>query len=323
MAKLRSGLKYFMTRIIDYAGMYPPANLSFYQAFKLFLEYQHMADSWMMDRFVFPIREAENLLHFRDVLRSHGKSIKFTVLPVYNDSPKTFLDDFKTDFAKLKAITSSIQARFELDFFEFKLPFSLKNALQNEVYPFFDSFLAIIDSPAGKKPQVFVEMHKLDGDWQYGMDRFTNMLTYYPVRNSIGFKLRCGGITSDSFPEVSMIAAAIHLCRQKELPMKFTAGLHHPLSHFNSSLNTRMYGFFNVLGAAVLSHTHLLSIKELETLIVEERVDQFSFADQGMKWRDYVVNTEQIKQAREQFCLGYGSCSFDEPRQDLRSLQLL
>ena len=102
------------------------------------------------------------------------------------------------------------------------------------------------------------------------MNRFTNLLTYYPQAKHLGFKLRCGGITSDTFPEAYIVANAIHLCREKALPIKFTAGLHHPLSHFNSSLNTRMYGFFNILGAAVLSYTHLLSLNELEEMITEE-----------------------------------------------------
>lgn len=323
MNKLRSGLKYFMTGIIDYAGMYPPAKLAFEQAFTNFLAYQQVDDHWMMNRFVFPIQQAHQLITFAEQLSLSKKPIKLSVLPVYKDRANEFIQQFHSDYQILSDVIKKNELNLDITLFEFKLPEELKNASQSLVYPFFNSFLSVFDSKTLKKTSVYVEMCKLDRDWQYSMDRFTNLLAFYPTRNTFGFKLRCGGITSESFPEVSMVAGAIFMCREKGLSMKFTAGLHHPLSHFNSSLNTRMYGFFNVLGAAVLSHTHLLSTKELEELIIEERIDQFSFADQGMKWRDYVVNTEQIKQARDQFCIGYGSCSFDEPRQDLRSLQLL
>jgi hypothetical protein len=322
MAKLRSGLKYFMTHIIDYAGMYPPAKLHFNDAFSNYLTYQNEADSWMMERFIFPISKYSELTHFLPQLTIHKHVIKLSILPEYNDFEDLFLEKFRSDFESLIAVIKTIPTRFDLKFFEFKLPKQLENADQNRVYRFFDEILAISKLHPHHNPKFFVEM-SIGSDWKYSLNRFTNLLTYYPQAKHLGFKLRCGGITSDSFPEAFIVANAIHLCREKSLPMKFTAGLHHPLSHFNSSLNTRMYGFFNILGAAVLSYTHLLSLKELEEMITEERADHFAFADQGMKWRDYVVNTEQIKQARENFCMGYGSCSFDEPRQDLRTLQLM
>jgi len=322
MAKLRSGLKYFMTRIIDYAGMFPPAKLSFASAFSNYLNYQDDSDNWMMERFVFPITKHNEIADFSPQLNSHNQIIKLSILPQYDDSEVVFLENFKLDFEQLTLATKVSPARFDLNFFEFKLPKNLAEADQNRVYRFFDELLSIAKTHPHHKPQFFIEM-SIGSDWKYSMNRFTNLLTYYPQAKHLGFKLRCGGITSDTFPEAFIVANAIHLCREKSLPIKFTAGLHHPLSHFNSSLNTRMYGFFNILGAAVLSYTHLLSLNELEEMITEERIDHFSFADQGMKWRDYVVNTEQIKQAREKFCMGYGSCSFDEPRQDLRSLQLM
>ncbi len=322
MSKLRSGLKYFMTRIIDYAGMFPPAKLSFLDAFSNYLNYQKDSDSWMLERFVFPITKQNELAPFSTELFSHKKPIKLSILPQYDDSDLVFLENFKHDFEQLTLATKMSPARFDLNFFEFKLPKELAEANQNRVYHFFDELVSIATTHPHYKPQFFIEM-SIGSDWKYSMNRFTNLLTYYPQAKHLGFKLRCGGITSDTFPEAFIVANAIHLCREKALPIKFTAGLHHPLSHFNSSLNTRMYGFFNILGAAVLSYSHLLSLNELEEMITEERIDHFSFADQGMKWRDYVVNTEQIKQARENFCMGYGSCSFDEPRQDLRSLQLM
>jgi hypothetical protein len=41
-----------------------------------------------------------------------------------------------------------------------------------------------------------------------------------------------------------------------------------------------------------------------------------------LSWRDWRVPTDQIA-AHRTFITSFGSCSFDEPREDLRALHLL
>ena len=46
----------------------------------------------------------------------------------------------------------------------------------------------------------------------------------------------------------------------------------------------------------------------------------FLFHDGGMSWGALSATVEQIRQARQSSMISFGSCSFDEPRDDLRAL---
>jgi len=42
-----------------------------------------------------------------------------------------------------------------------------------------------------------------------------------------------------------------------------------------------------------------------------------------LRWKTYRAKTAQIEAARREFITSFGSCSFDEPRDDLRALGLI
>ena len=135
-----------------------------------------------------------------------------------------------------------------------------------------------------------------------------------------GFKLRTGGVEAAAFPPVERIARCIIDCRAQRLPIKFTAGLHHPIRHFNSSVNTKMHGFINVFVAGVLAHALQLAEEQLIPILNDEDPASFRFDDDGLHYKEYRATTRQIEDARRQLVISFGSCSFDEPREDLRSL---
>ena len=73
-----------------------------------------------------------------------------------------------------------------------------------------------------------------------------------------GFKLRTGGVEAVSFPESEQIAFCIRRCLDRKVPMKFTAGLHHPFRHFDKGIGTMMHGFINVFASGlILSLIHI------------------------------------------------------------------
>jgi hypothetical protein len=84
-----------------------------------------------------------------------------------------------------------------------------------------------------------------------------------------------------------------------------------------------MHGFFNVFGGAMLGYAHDFSNEQMQEVIKEEDSDHFSFTDTGFQWRDFEVTTEDIEELREVALISFGSCSFDEPREDLQKLDLL
>jgi len=137
-----------------------------------------------------------------------------------------------------------------------------------------------------------------------------------------GYKLRTGGVTAGAFPSSVQIAAALIAATQHHVSIKFTAGLHHPLRRFREEVGTQMHGFLNVLGAGVLAAEHQWDEGQVAQMLEDKRAGSFSFDETIFAWRDWEITAERIH-ARRKFVTSFGSCSFDEPREDLRGLNLL
>jgi hypothetical protein len=125
------------------------------------------------------------------------------------------------------------------------------------------------------------------------------------------------------FPSVEQVAFTLNAAREHNVAVKCTAGLHHPLRHYADSVQTKMHGFLNVFGGAMLSYAYDLSIDKLSEIINDEDPENFSFDDEGFHWKDLHISTEDITELRDVALTSFGSCSFDEPREDLERLGLL
>ena len=134
-----------------------------------------------------------------------------------------------------------------------------------------------------------------------------------------GFKLRTGGVSAGAFPTDGQIARALVAAVRHRVPIKFTAGLHHPVRLFHQSVGTKMHGFLNVLGAGVLAAEHRWSEAQTQEMLADESAGSFAFGEEAFRWRDWKITTAQIT-ARRRLVTSLGSCSFDEPRDDLRAL---
>ena len=139
---------------------------------------------------------------------------------------------------------------------------------------------------------------------------------------TFGYKLRTGGVTAEAFPSSAEIARALVKPATHQVPIKFTAGLHHPIRQFRDEVKTKMHGFLNVLGAAVLAAEHQWDARQAAMMLEDEDAGSFSFTDDFFAWRDWKIDTERL-QYRRRFVRSFGSCSFDEPREDLRALGFL
>jgi hypothetical protein len=129
-----------------------------------------------------------------------------------------------------------------------------------------------------------------------------------------GAKIRCGG---ETVPSVEDVAAFVAACRDAGVRFKATAGLHHPIR-----LGER-HGFLNLLAAAVFAHAEGLGEDELASLLREEDPDAFHVDGDGLRVHGHSAGEAAITAAREELFVSYGSCSFDEPVEDLISLGVL
>jgi hypothetical protein len=144
-----------------------------------------------------------------------------------------------------------------------------------------------------------------------------------PARCPVGLKVRCGGRDASDVPSVEAVAAFLTACCTARVRFKATAGLHHPVRHHNDDLDTPAHGFLNVFAAAVLAYEHGFAPTAVSAVLQEDVPDNFQFSKDGLAWRSYSAPLDAIDHVRETLALSFGSCSFEEPVDDLRDLELL
>ncbi|HKE36447.1 MAG TPA: hypothetical protein VKB39_03395, partial [Candidatus Baltobacteraceae bacterium] len=140
-------------------------------------------------------------------------------------------------------------------------------------------------------------------------------------RARLGVKLRCGGLEASAFPSVDAVAAFIDAATEHGLPFKATAGLHHPVRHLDAATGFTMHGFLNLLAAAVFASRTDETV--LRAIVAEEDPGAFTFEDDSFAWRGLCCNIDELRAVRRSSFVGYGSCSFDEPVDDLTALGIL
>ena len=139
-------------------------------------------------------------------------------------------------------------------------------------------------------------------------------------------KFRTGGVTPDRFPSTRDVARVLSGCQARRVPLKATAGLHHPVRSVFSvtghedAPGALMHGFVNVLFAAVLCAAGSRHQDQLERVLDERNPRAFAMESDGIRWRDAAVSNADCAHARAQLLRSVGSCSFEEPIADLRDL---
>jgi hypothetical protein len=141
-------------------------------------------------------------------------------------------------------------------------------------------------------------------------------------------KIRTGGVTPDAFPPPGDVLRFLEACAGAEVPLKATAGLHHPLraehalTYASDAPRGTMFGFLNVFLAAAFVRAGLPA-DSIAPLLEEGDATALRFTDEGVEWRGHRLTTAQLHAARAEFAASFGSCSFDEPVTDLNALSLL
>jgi hypothetical protein len=125
-------------------------------------------------------------------------------------------------------------------------------------------------------------------------------------------KIRTGGIKPDAIPPAPELADFLHQAAARRLPFKATAGLHHPI-------RAGMHGFINVFAAAAFAW-HGMDRESLILVLEESHAPAFEFGETHLCWRGLRLSVDQISTARRDFAHSFGSCSFEEPLDDLRKL---
>jgi hypothetical protein len=331
---MSASLRALLARIIDYAGLFPPANLPLDRAIRNYARHRKGAEQWILGRFIVGATRLPELAAF-DTLFEENPPFHFAVLGRGGKTADELQQGFNDDLASIAEFRQRHVGRVEVDVLEVKLPDDLLKPQNHQAACY--TLVRLADlveaySPAPLKP--FYEIG-LAGDWRICIDNGAAVLHHltdfararllgaYQRYRPAGFKVRCAGQTSLAFPSPEQVAHVVVACRDRGLALKATAGLHHPVRCLDKSMKTHAHGFLNLFVAAVLAAAQKLEEEQVRKIIEDEDPSHFVFDEGGLRWQDLSASLADITSCREQFATAFGSCSFDEPREDLRALNLL
>ena len=291
--------------LIDYAGLFPPASLAMAASLANYDAYSRSRWNWILGRFIVPVSR---------------------------------LDEFEVEFAELPASVHGT------GFTSWRLSVLLGSDPLADVARIREFNARLAGSKSGRRAAVeSVEVKVSSAEEVRRLSGIipSELVCYFEVPlSSCGgciaaiagcgrrAKIRTGGETADKFPAPESVIEFIRLCAAANVPFKATAGLHHPLRsvhHFtyqSESPSGMMHGFVNVFLAAAFLRAGMETSIAVQ-LLEEQSAPAIHFDFDEVGWRQHRLNRHEIATARQGFAVSFGSCSFTEPIDDLRSLHLL
>jgi hypothetical protein len=300
---MHDSLRALLTRLIDYAGLFPPAKLDMAATVSNYARYRAGDDSWMLSRLIVP---AARLDEFEQEAQGALRQSAADETGPWSISALTAAAgtaELEGDIARIDAFNRKHEDDDDslavIDAIELKAdtPGAVDSAL-DQIGPHF----AFFEIPLSSDPKPLIEAMAGEG---------------------CGAKVRTGGLTADTIPSCAQLAHFIHCCASAGVSFKATAGMHMPLRHRAAAIDAEEHGFLNVFIAAALALTDELSERDIKTILEEQSIDAFAFEEDAVRWRGHVLRAVNLQDVREEFAVSFGSCSFDEPREELRNLGLL
>lgn len=299
-----------MERLIDYAGLFPPAGLPMERACALYRGYRRTRDAWMLGRFICPVGR---LAEWRGQLDEAESGIELSLLGPLTGDAAGLVSRMKEHVVGARRALAGLESRVEVASWELRLP----DLGEDNASVICERLTEVIDLLPGHV-DGYVEIQPNADPVLLG--RLCDTLTSLNRMRSgdAGFKLRCGGLVPDAFPSIEELARVLVACADRALPLKLTAGLHHPLPGLRDGLP--MHGFLNVVLAAAACRSYQLRERDVYGLLREQGGAAFRLSADWIEWRELRIAAKELRETRDGFLRSFGSCSFDEPREDLVTL---
>jgi hypothetical protein len=294
-AAVRTGL----SRLIDYAGLFPPAQLQMLDALREYALARSEAHAWMLGRFIVPATKIESLLE--ELPHAEQEPVALSVIVDAGNDPRTWLSNVQRLMARIAEFRGGEQ-RISIEALEVPLA---PLATERETYDAGIGQYAAAARQAGVEDlPAYLEFPR-DRHW----DRALTGGIFALARHRLHAKVRCGGPSAENVPSPGELAAFLAAAASEDVVFKATAGLHHPVRHFNESAGFVMHGFLNLLFAAARAKSGS-NVAQIARVLECEDASAFRF------------DRAEMEEARA-FFISYGSCSFREPVEDLQALGLL
>ena len=290
-----SSLGVLLERLVDYAGLFPPAELAMPAAVAAFAGYRDSPDAWALGRFIVPIARLDEMMAAIEATDRAGAPWALSVLAG---------DDAEADANRLATFTAGHGALCSIDAVEMRASSAEGIARAARAFP---SHVVYVEVPVAEPNAALLQEVE---------------------RAGLRAKIRTGGVTADAFPAVAHVAAFIVRCAALELPFKATAGLHHPvrsthsLTYASDAPRAPMFGFLNVFMGAAIARAGA-PVDVVEAVLLEQDAGAFRFDAAAAAWRSERISLDALRTTRSVLATSFGSCSFREPIDDLHSLGLL
>jgi hypothetical protein len=305
-----------MSALIDYAGLFPPASLDLRASVQEYARLRREPEAWMLGRFIVP---AGRLAELAAVVHDAGEPWRLAVIV---DGDESAGERTAAAASAMRRVVERSDGGLVIESIETRVPpgVLVKNdpgAVRQHV-----SLLGTRLAEAGFAAlPVFFEAAGGERTMLAAVRGIAQHRNGAAAPRA-GLKLRCGGPRSEDVPPAERMAAVLADCAAAGVPLKLTAGLHHPLRRLVSPPGVWQHGFLNVFGAGVLVACGRLDRASTLSCLLEEDARSFRF-DGQFAWRDHAATPDEIAAARRGLMVAFGSCSFAEPRDDLRALGLL
>jgi len=269
----------------DYAGLYPPAGLSLRSAVNHYLEYARGKHAWALGRLIV---NAERLEELRSAAGGHLAELKLSVIV--------------PDLQSFDAVLGEIERGTPIESLEIKCEEP-----------------AMIERIAAKIPSALTLYTEIPLEP-------TGMAAVNAIsRTRMRAKIRMGGVVAEAIPQASNVTQMLDELARLRLTFKATAGLHHPirssqpLTYERQSARATMHGFVNLLCAAAMLYFGGEKT-DAERVLGDEDHTAWRADECALEWRHVRWSRDQLAELRRKFLVSIGSCSFEEPMQDLEAL---
>ncbi|HEX4682195.1 MAG TPA: hypothetical protein VH277_05770 [Gemmatimonadaceae bacterium] len=293
---MSGALRALLHGVIDYAGLFPPAALELRTAVREYETYRTSPDGWMLGRFVVAAGRLAELGDALDEIRVTGPGAWSIAALFGNDVAADVRLVREFNAASRNAIVDTLEGKATTE----------EDVVDAAAFAR-DELAVFVELPVANDPAALVEAVR---------------------RAGVNAKVRTGGVTADAFPAASHIVRFIRRCVDADVAFKATAGLHHPvrgkyrLTCAADAPQGMMYGYVNVFLAAAFMAQGMAD-EEATRLLEERDASAFRFLPDAVTWRDRSLAAEALASIRRRVVTSFGSCSFREPVDDLRSLGLL
>ena len=285
--------------LIDYAGLFPPAKLDMQPMVETYRRVMLDARGWMVGRVIVPVGELEEFELASRTLLPDEEDVDPWCLSVLVSAcgDDALASDLESIALFNQRHASHAQGRAVIDVVEMRgdNAEAIEHALDllpDDLFPFVELPLA---------------------------DDVRGMLAVLSGSEAAA-KIRTGGVTPDLYPGAESVASFIVQAAAAGVPFKATAGMHHPLPNNHPSLGVRQLGFLNVFLAAAAAMASPLDVQAVIDMLDIDDQSQMYWGDDKARIGDVEVHTDDIEEARLAFAISYGSCSVDEPWDDLAAL---